>query len=153
MRKAVTADHRQPMCQDTLHVLLIHLKEDATRRKEALRRLAQAHVPVISDIVQHTPGTFGVRYGPSDLHGYIGPHSLRHQDGGTRGVGVHVEVNALTACGKIYRRQCLTERPKFSGIEHLWWLITTGAFTDRPIRNVSSIEISTSLASSRMWVT
>ena len=44
-------------------------------------------------------------------------------------------------------------RPKFSGIEHLWWLITTGAPTERPIFRVSSIESRTSLASSRIWVT
>ena len=45
------------------------------------------------------------------------------------------------------------DRPKFSGIVHLWWLMTTGTSTARPILSVSSIESRTPLASSRMWVT
>ena len=97
------------------------------------------------DVVQHPPGHLRMRHRPGDLHRHVRAQPVRHQHGGAGGVGIDVEIDLLALRrAASMRGRVSTERPKFSGIEHLWWLITTGAPTSRPIFSVSSIDCSTS---------
>ena len=55
-------------------------------------------------------------------------------------IGIDVEIDALAARAGLDGGQRSALRPKFSGIEHLWWLITTGTIAARPMFSVSSME-------------
>jgi hypothetical protein len=101
VRQPIGADHAAVVLHDLAHVLLAHLKITGATGHQPLGGNCFGHPPFFGNGLQSAAGCFGMGSGPVDQDLDFAVGQIGTNDGGTRRVGVTVEMDGLCLAGGV----------------------------------------------------